>query len=222
VEEIAALAHAHGALLLVDAAQTAGVIPLDCERSGADILVFAGHKGPLGPQGVGGLWAASHVAFESPSASCEVGAGSGPGGCLPFPGTCDTGSVNLPGVAGLAAGMAWLSARREAGPGTGPRALARRLATALADLRHVTLFGGPDVLRTATISMRIEGLPIERAEAFFRERGIIVRAGSHCAAMALQAIGAPEGTIRVSFGIFNTDQDRAAILGAVADAARAG
>ncbi|HXI01695.1 MAG TPA: aminotransferase class V-fold PLP-dependent enzyme, partial [Candidatus Saccharimonadales bacterium] len=106
VEEIAGMAHRHGALCLVDAAQTAGLLPIDAERLGVDILVFAGHKGPLGPQGIGGLWAAPHVEFRSPAAACEIGGSRrADGACSPFPGYCDAGSANVAGAAGLAAGM---------------------------------------------------------------------------------------------------------------------
>lgn len=217
VDQLGGLAHRHGALLLVDAAQTAGMLPLDLERGPADIVTFAGHKGPLGPQGVGGLWARPGVTFRSPAATCEIGSGAAEA-CSAFPGSCDVGSVNLPGIAGLAAGMAWLERSRPGDPGRIPRDLARRLVEGLAGMPGVTVVGAAGAPRTATVSIRMESLPVAKAEAFFRERGLIVRAGLHCAPMALAALGVPGGTIRISFGHFSTEEDLAAILRAVEEA----
>lgn len=220
VENLAEMAHRRGALLLVDAAQTVGVIPVDLSGKGADIAVFAGHKGPLGPQGVGGLWAAPHVQFRSPSAACEIGpGGNGPEVCSTFPGACDVGSMNLPGVAGLAAGMGWLASRPSPAEGDSPRDLAASLACRVAELPGAELLGGRDAARTATVSMHLPGLPVEKAEAFFRERRIIVRAGQHCAPWALRALGRPEGAIRASFGPYSTAGDLEAVSAAVAEAA---
>jgi selenocysteine lyase/cysteine desulfurase len=76
VAELTRLAHEHGALMLIDAAQTAGCLPIDVGVLGADLFAFAGHKGPHAPQGIAGLYAAPSVAFESPAASCDLTAGA--------------------------------------------------------------------------------------------------------------------------------------------------
>lgn len=229
VRELIALAHAHGALALVDAAQVVGVVPFgvgeapadldpddlsDLRGLGADLVAVAGHKGALGPLGIGGLWARRGVVFTSPSAACEVGAGPRES-CAPRPGFCDVGSTNLAGAAGLAAGLRWL---REEGGGE-PRALATTLANALRERAGCRVLGGTG-LRTATLSLEVDRLDLHQAEAQFAEAGIVVRAGQHCAPLALEALGAPRGTLRVSFGPFNTPGDVAQILAAI-DAARA-
>jgi selenocysteine lyase/cysteine desulfurase len=220
VHELAELAHAHGALYLMDAAQTVGIVPLSVARSGADIVVFAGHKGPLGPQGIGGFWAGANVQFESPRATCEVGADlSSTERCDVFPSDCELGSVNFAGAAGVAAGMRWLSESADE-PGAKGRRLARQLAQSLRGLSGCHVFGGDDVERTGALSLRIDGLPLERSEAYFAEQGIVVRAGQHCAPMALEAIGAPAGTIRISFGPFNTEGEVEEIARAVDRARR--
>lgn len=215
VAELAEMAHEHDALLLVDAAQTVGVVPVDVREIGADLLVFAGHKGPLGPQGIGGLWAAPEVVFESPNAACEIGGSGAAATCAPMPGYCDVGSVNMAAAAGLAAGLDGLSASAS-DPGFGQaRALASELAAALRQRPGCTVYGGRDVERTATVSVTFDALPLAQAEAHFRRHGIVVRAGQHCAPLALVAIGAPEGTVRVSFGPFNRRTDLVALLAAV-------
>jgi cysteine sulfinate desulfinase len=191
-----------------------------------DLLVFAGHKGPLAPHGIGGLWAASSIEFQSPAAVCEIGplgtdsnaSQSGRPRCASFPGDCDVGSANLAAAGGLAAALNWRRARaddlyRDA------RLRAARLREALRQQPGCRVFGGERVPHTAALSFLIDDLPLPAAEAFFAERGITLRAGQHCAPLALQAIGAPEGTLRVSFGPFNRDSDVDAIVAAVADAA---
>jgi selenocysteine lyase/cysteine desulfurase len=218
VQAIVDLAHEHGALCLVDAAQTVGLLPVNAAAMRPDILTFAGHKGPLGPPGIGGLWAAPGVRFESPRAVCDITAGAA---CAPFPTYCDVGSTNLPAAAGLAAGMSWLEGPGREAPGRA-RKLARRLAMALGERPGVVLFGGLEAGRTATVSFRIDSLPVQEAEAFFRERSILLRAAAHCAPMALEAIGSPGGTIRVSFGVFNRGGDVDAVLAAVDEAIPAG
>ena len=99
--------------------------------------------------------------------------------------------------------------------------LAARLCSALRVHPGVRVFGGHETPRTAAVSFLIDGLPLAGAEAHFAERGIALRAGQHCAPLALEAIGAPEGTVRASFGPFSTDSDVDAIVAAVTDATRA-
>jgi selenocysteine lyase/cysteine desulfurase len=223
VEEAAKLAREHGALMLVDAAQTAGILPLDLSEAAVDLVACAGHKGLLGPQGIGLLWAAPEVHFESPWATCELRQpteASRPD-CSAFPSYCDLGSVNLAGAAGLAASLQWLEERGPARAWVGPRACARRLVEELAERPGVQVLGSPTAPRTATVALTLEALPLQRAESFFAQRGIVVRAGSHCAPWALQALRVPEGCLRISFGPFNEPADVDAVL-AVIDEARTG
>ena len=208
IREVAALAHEHGALCLVDAAQTFGVVPTDVTALGADILTFAGHKGPLGPQGIGGLWAAPQVTFDSPQATCTIGAGAA---CGTFPGYCDVGSVNIAAAAGLAAGLEW----RLALDHDAARQHARTFIDEIRNLEGCDVIA-PDAARTATVSLRIRNLPVAEAERVFLEHGVILRAGAHCAPMALDALGLPDGTLRFSFGPTTTDADRIRVVESVA------
>jgi selenocysteine lyase/cysteine desulfurase len=231
VAEIGKLAREHGVPLLLDAAQTMGVTPINVRTLPIDMLVFAGHKGPLAPHGIGGLWAAPHVMFQSPAAVCEVGAIGGDAEaavppespraaprCASFPGDCDVGSVNLAAAAGLAAALRWRREQKEDVYRV-PRTLAARLRRALREQPGCRVFGGQQTPHTAALSFLIEGLPLAAAEAHFAARGITLRAGQHCAPLALQAIEALEGTLRVSFGPFNRESDVDAIVAAVKDVA---
>ena len=214
IRALADLAHEHGAWLLLDAAQLAGVVDVDVTALGVDLLVFAGHKGMQGPFGIGGMWAAPHVPFVCPAATCEVQVRADGARTAPYPGFCDLGSVDFPALAGLQAAIAWREGRspdeRER-----PLRLARRLLEGLRERRGCRVLGG-DGERTATVSFVCDDLPLGDAQEHFRRHGVVVRAGTHCAPMALQAVGEPQGCVRVSFGPWNVDGDVDAVLQAVA------
>jgi len=230
VEELGRLAHEHGVPVLLDAAQTMGVVPIDVSAMAVDMLVFAGHKGPLAPHGIGGLWVAPRVVLQSPAAVCAIEAAAADAGvdghatlrratprCASFPGDCDVGSMNLAAAAGLAAALRWRREQKE-DVFRQARLLRARLHEALGDVASCRVLGGQHAPHTAALSLVMDDLPLARAEAHFAERGIALRAGQHCAPYALQAIGAPEGTVRVSFGPFNQNSDIDAIVEAIVDA----
>lgn len=211
VRELAELGHRFGALCLVDAAQTVGLDDTQLPELGADIVAFTGHKAAHGPHGIGGLWAAPQVTFESPWAVCEVGRARD--ACSPFPTYCDVGSVNLAGAVGLARGLSWaLERHREMQQAVG---LAEILAREIEQRSGVELVGSVSGPRIPTVSIRLCNVALGRAQPHFAERGLAVRAGQHCAPMALQALGAPEGTLRVSFGATNREEHLVAFLEAL-------
>jgi selenocysteine lyase/cysteine desulfurase len=113
----------------------------------------------------------------------------------------------------MVAGLEWLSQNQDA------MLKARAMARELADWVHAhprcKLLGGVDVERTATVAFVMEGLPLQRTQGEFAQRGLDVRAGSHCAPWALEALGVHDGALRVSFGPFNGQADLAALKLAV-------
>ncbi len=194
VEAVAEAGRSAGAFCLIDAAQTAGLVHFDLRALGADAVAFAGHKGPLAPQGIGGLWTRPDAELGHP------------------PGYCDLGSVNLAGAVAMASSVEWLAsapAKREHALG-----LRRRLFEALRERDDCQVFGG-DGPSTSAVSLLHSTLSVADAEAHFAKHGIIVRAGRHCAGQALRGLGAPDGTIRISFGVFNRDEDVDAVLAAL-------
>jgi len=190
--DIADRARVHGVATLVDAAQVVGLTQEGLPAFGAECVAFAGHKGPLAPQGIGGLWVAPGFSVR--------------------PGYCEVGSVDLPGAVAMAHSLEWLHARDA--PAASPVELRARLAEGLRARARCTVLGS-DTHTTATLSLLHEGLPVAEAEAYFAQHGIVVRAGQHCASAALEMLGAPKGTIRLSFGPFNTQADVEAVLRAV-------
>jgi len=219
LETIGALAKSAEALLLVDAAQSAGVIPIDVVRDGVDILAFTGHKGLLGPQGTGGLWVREGVEVTP---LCRGGTGSNseleeqPDF---YPDRLESGTHNAVGLAGLRAGVEFLRATGVDIIAGHERSLAARLLEGLGALRGVTLHGPPAGKdRTSVVSFTIPGMaPSEIGFLLDEAFGVLTRVGLHCAPGAHRAIGTfPEGTIRLSPGYFTTPGEIEKVIEAVA------
>lgn len=223
LERVGSLARSAGALLLVDAAQSAGVIPIDVVRDGVDILAFTGHKGLLGPQGTGGLWLGEGVEVEP---LCRGGTGSNseleeqPDF---YPDRLESGTHNAVGLAGLRVGVEFLRTTGVDVIAAHERSLAARLLEGLGALRGVTLYGpaaGED--RTSVVSFAIPGMaPSEVGFLLDEAFGVLTRVGLHCAPGAHRTIGTyPEGTVRLSPGYFTTPGEIEKVLEAVAYVAK--
>jgi cysteine desulfurase family protein len=199
-----------GIPFLVDAAQTAGVVPIDVERDRVDLLAFSGHKGLLGPQGTGALYARDGGALEP---LMRGGTGSlsdreEQPGFLPDKFEC--GTLNTVGIAGLGAGVAFI---RRFGMERVLERDGRLLELLLAQLggdERFTIFGPRDAARqTGVVSLNVVGRsPSSVGEALDREYGIQTRVGLHCAPRAHKTIGTfPDGTVRLSWGVFTSERD---------------
>lgn len=210
MEEIAALCHEYGARLIIDAAQSAGMLELNMEKLGADFIAMPGHKGLLGPQGTGLLLCA-----KAPEPLIMGGTGSeSQTQDMPafLPDRMEAGTLNVPGIAGLDAGLA-VAAKG----GTGEifrreQKLARLCADALRQMGF-QVFSGEH--QGGTVSFRPSWDCEELAGALDR-RGIAVRAGLHCAPLAHEsALTLDTGTVRVSFGHSNHYHDLSTFLTAM-------
>lgn len=206
----AEFAHRHGLLLIVDAAQTAGELPLNVQVLGIDVLCFTGHKALLGPQGTGGLYVRPGLSVRP-----LVVGGSGVHSFdeqhpAQMPTALEAGTLNVPGLAGLCAGVEWILAQ-------GVETLARReLALTvlfyerIRDLPNVKIYGDPEMTpRAPIVSLNIGDVDSARiADILWEEYGICVRAGAHCAPLMHKALGtAEQGTVRFSFSHFNTEAE---------------
>jgi selenocysteine lyase/cysteine desulfurase len=203
IEQIVDLAHQHDALCLVDGAQVAGWMPLALQALQVDLFAFAGHKGPQAPTGIGGLYVRPGVHLDTPAAVCEGGV------CRTGPGYCDTGSVDLPALCGLAAGLDWMAARA---PLDSARACALRFEELVVSLPGLQVVGGTGP-RMPTCSVVVPGHdPVALAVKLARF-GVITRGGTQCAPATHATLGTGSaGTLRVSFGPQSTlgDAERAA------------
>lgn len=210
VGAIAAVARGAGCLMLLDAAQSAGSIPIDMQQLGIDLLAAPGHKGLLGPQGTGFLAVAPGVSLK-PIMAGGTGSSSDqdhqPDG---FPEGFEAGTHNMPGIAGLGAGISFVQEKGVEQIGQQEHRLAEYARTALGEISGCTLFGPLDAeKRSAVVSLAIAGWdPAFLAFQLDHQYGIAVRAGLHCAPRAHRTIGSyPAGTLRISPGFFNTVDD---------------
>jgi len=210
VADVGQIAHTHGIPLLVDAAQTAGAYPIDMQAASIDLLAFTGHKSLYGPMGTGGLVFGGD--FDIGSLTPLKRGGTGSRSELEeqpefLPDLCESGTPNVPGLAGLAAGVRWALDKGVDNIRAHEENLARRLIQGLQDIEGVSVYGTGDAsLQTATVSFNIRG--VEPSEVGLRlddEYGILCRVGLHCSPAAHKTIGTyPRGTVRFGLGATNT------------------
>jgi cysteine desulfurase family protein len=226
VNDIAAIGAAcrqHGVPLLVDAAQSAGCLPIDLEALAVDYLAFSGHKGLLGPQGTGGLYVRSEEGLP-PFTRGGTGSLSDREEQPEFlPDRFESGTLNVPGLAGLSEGVAYLLRRGVEQVARHDSRLREAFLETLAGNVRVTVFGGgSEVPHTGVVSIAIAGLsPSEAGEALERRFGVLTRIGLHCAPRAHRTIGTfPHGTVRLGWGPFTSERDMARAARAVLALAR--
>lgn len=213
VAEVGAMARDRGAFLLVDAAQTAGVIPIDIRTQNIDLLAFTGHKGLLGPPGIGGLLAGDRVDAASLKPLIRGGTGSRSESeeqphCLPD--KFESGTVNGAGIAGLGAGWAFLAERGLEAVREHEVMLTGMLLEGLREVPGIQLYGPVDAsARTAVVSFTVVGKTVsELGYRLDEEFGVLTRVGLHCAPACHRTLGTfPEGTVRMAPGIFTTAAD---------------
>jgi cysteine desulfurase / selenocysteine lyase len=221
IAEIATLAHRSGALLLVDAAQTAGVLPIDVQALNIDFLAFTGHKGLLGPQGTGGLVIGNKVPIREMEPLWRGGTGSRSEFEVQpqdLPDKFESGTLNGPGIAGLGAGVRHIMKRGIEAIRAQEMDLTRQLVDGIKNLDSVTVYGPDDPARRTSIASftaaghRVSEIGLRLDEEF----GILSRVGLHCAPAAHRTIGTfPEGTVRLALGLHTTVDEIASVIHAV-------
>ena len=209
LEKISAIAKKHDLLLIVDASQTAGCLPIDMGALGIDVLCFTGHKGFMGPQGTGGLLIREGVEIRP----WKVG-GSGVQShsrAQPdaYPTRLEAGTLNGHGIAGLLAAVQFLEQTGMDAVHKKEYALMRRFYEGVRCLPGVTVYGDFDTDRAAIVALNIRELDSGSvADTLSEVYGIAVRAGAHCAPRMHAALGTTEqGAVRFSFSYFNTEAE---------------
>ena len=223
LEEVGRAARELGLLFVVDAAQTAGVLPVSLDKLCADAICFTGHKGLLGPQGIGGAVLARDFAKKiEPLVAGGTGSASSSEEMPGFlPDRLEAGTLNLPGIAGLLAALDWLEERGAQEILDHEQRLVAAFIDGLSELearglaRIVGLRGARG--RTGVVSIQTPGRDLaEVAHGLDARFGIQTRVGLHCAPAAHRTLGTfPAGTIRFSFGWANTPSDVARALDAL-------
>ncbi len=213
VAEIASIAHRTGALLLVDAAQTAGATAIDVTAMEIDLLAFTGHKDLQGPPGIGGLVINGSVDVSQIEPLIRGGTGSrSESEEQPddLPDKFESGTTNLVGIAGLHAGLRWVMDRGIEAIEADMKELTQALIEGLSDVPKVKVYGPLDPERSvAVVSFSVAGRQVsEIGLRLDEEHDILSRVGLHCAPAAHRTIGSfPQGTIRLAPGVFTTLDD---------------
>ena len=200
----------HGLLLIVDASQTAGSLPINVVKMGIDILCFTGHKGLFGPQGTGGLYVREGLTLSPLK--------SGGSGIHSFdrqhptdmPTALEAGTLNGHGIAGLNAGLNYILSTGVKSIHTKEISLARRFVNGISDISDLKLYGDIDApLRTPIISLNIGNMSSASvSDILWEDYEICVRAGAHCAPLMHKTFGTEkQGAVRFSFSCFNTEAE---------------
>jgi cysteine desulfurase family protein len=210
VGEIGLLAKKAGVPFLVDAAQSAGLLPIDVEDLGIGLLVCPGHKGLLGPQGTGFLYVAEGINLLPILAGGTGSHSSDEEQPAEMPDRFESGTPNVPGIAGLRAGAEFIIQTGIEVIREKERTLVAQVMEGLARIPGVTLYGPlPSHERGGIVSFTVQGLdPSFIGFTLDREYGIDVRVGLHCSPDSHRTIGTfPVGTVRVSPGWFTTEDE---------------
>ena len=221
IGQVGALCRERGIFFLVDGAQTLGAVPVDMAAMGIDGLAFPGHKGLLGPQGIGGLVVTDALAAElEPLVSGGTGSLSESLSMPPFlPDRLEPGTLNLPGIFGLEAALDYLAEQGEA-LRERERKLSRHLWYRMKELEEdgLRVLGTDDCFNRAGV-VSVDFLRADNGEMAFRlerEYGVLTRVGLHCAPLAHRTLGTfPQGAVRFSVGPFTTFAEIDTAAGAV-------
>ena len=223
VARMARMAHEAGALFVLDAAQTAGAIPLSMAEVGCDVLCFTGHKSLLGPQGTGGM-----IVAEGLEVPPLLEGGTGVRSYderqpHAMPESLEAGTLNAHGLAGLAAGVDYLLRTGVATHAKHVEELTRRFEEGVRAVPGVRVLGGHGgVGRTGVVALNIGDVDSARvADRLSEHYGICTRAGAHCAPLMHKALGTQgQGAVRFSFSHFTTPEEIDTGVAAVTEMAR--
>lgn len=222
IERIAKTAHSHGALVIVDASQTAGCWPIDMKKMGIDVLCFTGHKGLMGPQGTGGICVKEGIEirpFKVGGSGVQSYSRTHP---AEYPTRLEAGTLNGHGIAGLGAAAKFISETGVENIHAKERSLMLRFYEGVKNIEGVTVYGDFTKDRTAIVALNIRDY--ESGEVSYelsQGYGIATRPGAHCAPRMHKALGTAEvGAVRFSFSFYNTEEEIDEAVRAVAELAK--
>ena len=222
IERIAKTAHSHGALVIVDASQTAGCWPIDMKKMGIDVLCFTGHKGLMGPQGTGGICVKEGIAirpFKVGGSGVQSYSRTHP---AEYPTRLEAGTLNGHGIAGLGAAAKFISETGVENIHAKERSLMLRFYEGVKNIEGVTVYGDFTKDKTAIVALNIRDY--ESGEVSYelsQGYGIATRPGAHCAPRMHKALGTAEvGAVRFSFSFYNTEEEIDEAIRAVAELAK--
>lgn len=223
IEKVGEMAHKHGLLFVVDASQTAGVFPIDVQRMQIDVLCFTGHKGLLGPQGIGGMYVREGLAvrpLKCGGSGVQTYSKTHP---AEMPTALEAGTLNGHGIAGLGAAVDYLNETGIDVVREKEQRLMRKFYEGVKEIPDVKVYGDFSTFdRCAIVALNIGDFgSSEVSDALLTEYGISTRPGGHCAPLMHEALGTVEqGAVRFSFSHYNTDEEVDAAIAAVRELAQ--
>ena len=229
IADIGRLVRSRGALFLVDAAQSAGVVPIDVERDAIDLLAFTGHKGLLGPTGTGGLVVGDRATVRAWREGGTGGDSTNPVQPEELPYRLEGGTPNVFGIAGLRAGVRWVLARGPEAIAVHERSLLRAFLEEIGDAGRFEWYGADRAIagsgggaRVGLVAFNLPAMTsADLAAELDTRHGVAVRAGLHCAPYAHRHLGTfPNGAARVSVGPLTSEDDVRHAARALAEIAR--
>ena len=210
IKRVGKIAHEHNLLFIVDASQTAGILPIDMEDMNIDILCFTGHKGLYGPQGTGGLCIREGIdvkTFKCGGSGVHSYNKEQP---QDYPTRLEAGTLNAHGIAGLSAALDFIGKTGIEAIGNKENALAKRFYNGIKDIEGIRIYSDMGALsHTGVVAINIGDTDsAEVADILATDYDIAVRAGAHCAPLMHEALGTKEqGAVRFSFSWFNTEEE---------------
>ena len=210
IKKVSEFAREHGLLLIVDASQTAGCIPIDVEEMGIDLLCFTGHKGLMGPQGTGGIYVREGLCVRP----LKVGGSGVRSFDREHPDTMPTaleaGTLNGTGIAGLSASVSYILEQGVSKIHQKEMELALRFKKGVENIPGITIYGDYENSdRTAIVSLNLGDTDsAEVSDWLWEDYEIAVRSGAHCAPLMHRTLGTEDqGAVRFSFSCFNTEEE---------------
>jgi cysteine desulfurase family protein len=210
IKEIGYIAKKDNIIYMVDAAQTAGVWPIDVKEMNIDILAFPGHKGLLGPQGTGGIYIREGLILDTLKEGGTGSVSESPYQPQFIPDRYESGTLNTPGIVGLNEGISYILKNGLAEIMRHERELTKYMLEGLHDIKKVKVYGLKELeQRVGVISINIIGKDcVDVCTELDEKYDIAARGGLHCSYLAHQTMGTiKSGTIRLSIGCFNTKED---------------
>lgn len=208
--DIAKICKENGLIFILDTAQTAGVIPIDMKNTGIDILCFTGHKSLLGPQGIGGFLSKKEL-YKKIRPLIYGGTGSiSDKEDMPefMPDKFEAGTINMPGICGLNASLKWIANTGIEKIFSHEQMLCQQFLEGIRDIKSIKIIGNKDMSDRLGLVSILSSKDNAELSQFLEQKDIITRVGLHCAPLAHKSLGTfPRGTIRFSFGYFNTLED---------------
>lgn len=225
IEQIGRIAKKHGIIFIVDAAQSAGSIAIDCQRLGIDALCFTGHKGLMGPQGTGGICLGEKIEVRPLKVGGTGAQSKSRRQPAELPDALEAGTPNAHGIAGLYAAVSWIEETGIDSIREKEKNLTERFLRGARDIPEITVYGkNKNQESTAVVALNVSDFDSAvTADRLAEHYAISTRAGLHCAPLMHEALGTSDrGVVRFSFNWFTTEDEIDQALGALRAIARTG